>query len=266
MIDPYAKQTLDEEEQKSLRSMLLALQPFLELRKDMPLQYFVSFLMVAVNEGLSLTEYAERAGVSQSVMLRHIFDIGEGDRTMKEGFGLVFRKQDPVDLRTWRVFLTDKGRAVARRMQQAWSKSGAGELKPQDEVSDKRSEDQMTDEDKTNRFMMWDERLTAIGEAVVRAKQQVEWDLRFASVAQRFLDEVAVPAAEQAWINHGGRIDREDWVDAELTDDEWVEATLAHISHEEDGHRSGKVVQDILATLPIEWLEAELERREKAED
>jgi DNA-binding MarR family transcriptional regulator len=71
---------------------------------------------------------------------------------MEEGLGLIFKKQDPMDLRTWRVFLTDKGRAVARRMQLAWSKSGAlnngvSELGSEDEVSDWRSEAEMTDED-----------------------------------------------------------------------------------------------------------------------
>jgi hypothetical protein len=70
MIDPYQKQTLDEEEQKSLRSMLRALQPFRELPHDMPLQYVVTFLWVAVNEGLGVTDYAQRAGVAQSVMTR----------------------------------------------------------------------------------------------------------------------------------------------------------------------------------------------------
>jgi hypothetical protein len=82
MIEPHRKQTLDEEEQKSLRSMLRALQPFRELRQDMPLQYVASFLWVAVNEGLGVTDYAQRAGVAQSVMTRHLLDLGERDRRM----------------------------------------------------------------------------------------------------------------------------------------------------------------------------------------
>jgi hypothetical protein len=81
MIDPYQKQTLDEEEQKSLRSMLRALQPFRELPHDMPLQYVVTFLWVAVNEGLGVTDYAQRAGVAQSVMTR----LGAASRGIVRG-------------------------------------------------------------------------------------------------------------------------------------------------------------------------------------
>lgn len=54
--------------------------PFLAVRPTMPMQYWNTFLMIAADEGLSVIEYARRAGLSQSVMSRHILDIGDKSR------------------------------------------------------------------------------------------------------------------------------------------------------------------------------------------
>jgi DNA-binding MarR family transcriptional regulator len=64
---------------------------------------------------LSVSDYAKVSGISNSVMSRHILDIGDRDRHKKPGFGLVTKRQDPMELRVQRVFLTDKGRIIARR-------------------------------------------------------------------------------------------------------------------------------------------------------
>jgi DNA-binding MarR family transcriptional regulator len=82
----------------------------------MPLQYVTTFLLVALNEGRGVTEYAEMAGVSQSVMSRHLLDIGERDRYMEKGFGLITYRPNPFELRKHEVFLTDKGRALAHEI------------------------------------------------------------------------------------------------------------------------------------------------------
>ena len=107
---------LSEGEQKGVRQLLGALEAFFSLRETMPAQYIRAFLLVAEKEGLGVVDYARRAGVSMSVMSRHLLDIGERNRHMEPGFGLVIKRQDPMNLRRWEVLLTEKGRQVARKM------------------------------------------------------------------------------------------------------------------------------------------------------
>src|SRR5262245_35557529 len=87
------------EELNSLGRALNILEPFRELRRDMPLQYVYTFLLVARNPGKTVMEYAKMAGVSQSVMSRHLLDIGPRNRNMEQGFGLVEYAPSPMDLR-----------------------------------------------------------------------------------------------------------------------------------------------------------------------
>jgi len=85
----------------------------------MPLQYVTAFMLVAVDEGLGVTEYARRADVSQSVMTRHLLDLGASNRHHEAGYGLVQQKPDPLDRRTTRTMLTVKGRALAAKVAHA---------------------------------------------------------------------------------------------------------------------------------------------------
>jgi DNA-binding MarR family transcriptional regulator len=78
----------------------------------MPLQYVTAFLLVATEENLNVTEYAKRAGTSQSLMTRHLMDLGVVNRHHKKGFGLVEAYDDPVDRRNRLVHLTLKGHGV----------------------------------------------------------------------------------------------------------------------------------------------------------
>jgi len=48
---------------------------FQTYRKDMPLQYVVTLLAVALDEGKTVMEYARMQGISPSVMSRHLLDI-----------------------------------------------------------------------------------------------------------------------------------------------------------------------------------------------
>lgn len=110
------KMKLEGTDAKAIRSFLAAIEAFRAIRPTMPLQYVVAFLLVAMEEGLGVSEYAERAGVSMSVMSRHLLDIGERNRHMEEGFGLVTARQNPLELRRNEVFLTNKGRALLRQI------------------------------------------------------------------------------------------------------------------------------------------------------
>lgn len=113
---------LGEGDKRAVKGLLGALEPFKELRGTMPLQYVTAFLMVAQEEGLGVGDYAERAGVSVSVMSRHLLDIGERNRMMEEGFGLVTYRPNPMELRKHEYMLTDKGRALIHRITRHWEK------------------------------------------------------------------------------------------------------------------------------------------------
>ncbi len=65
----------------------------------MPLQYVYLLLTVVVKEGQTVTEYAEKAGVPQTVMTRHLLEIGDRSRDKEKGLGLVTQKADMNDLR-----------------------------------------------------------------------------------------------------------------------------------------------------------------------
>jgi len=110
------RQSLTDEEKRLVKTLLVALDIMRELRGDMPMQYVMTFRLVAEEEGLGITEYAQKAGVAQSVMTRHVLDIGDRDRYRGEGMGLVYKQVDPMEQRKHRVWLTDKGRVIMRRI------------------------------------------------------------------------------------------------------------------------------------------------------
>jgi hypothetical protein len=46
------------------------------VRRTMPIQHAYAFVLVAFEEGRGVSEYAERAGVTQAVMTRILFALG----------------------------------------------------------------------------------------------------------------------------------------------------------------------------------------------
>jgi hypothetical protein len=79
------KSSFNEEERDAARALVAALESFRALRPTMPLQYVYLFLTVVVKEGQTVTEYAEKAGVPQTVMTRHLLEIGDGSRDKEKG-------------------------------------------------------------------------------------------------------------------------------------------------------------------------------------
>lgn len=116
--------TLPTEERLSAGSLYAALSIFKEMRGDMPLQWVITFLLVAMEEGQGVGEYAARAGVSKSVMSRHILDLSVKLRTGEEGMGVLVTRTNPVNLRQHEVHLSPKGRTLAHRILTAWKMSG----------------------------------------------------------------------------------------------------------------------------------------------
>jgi DNA-binding MarR family transcriptional regulator len=109
---PRRRQKLSPEEKEHIRALLAALELFREIRSTMPLQYVIAYLRVALEEGKGVTEYGKEVGVSQAVMSRHLLDIGDRNRYMTEGFGLITKRPDPMELRK----LTEKGEALAHQV------------------------------------------------------------------------------------------------------------------------------------------------------
>jgi DNA-binding MarR family transcriptional regulator len=106
---------------------MLALEPFRHIRPTMPLQYVYTFLQVAVDEGKGVTEYAHQAGVSSTVMTRHLLDIGERNRNREEGFRLVTQARDVNDLRRHNARVTPIGKALINKIVNALKTAPATE-------------------------------------------------------------------------------------------------------------------------------------------
>jgi DNA-binding MarR family transcriptional regulator len=107
------RQSVNAGDKKKLEAWLGGLDRFLAIRHTLPGHYMRAFLLVALEEGLGVTEYVKKSGVSQSVMSRHLSDLGDKDRSGGPGYGLLTIRMDPLNLRRHQVMLTDKGRALA---------------------------------------------------------------------------------------------------------------------------------------------------------
>jgi hypothetical protein len=105
-----------EDEKWLLRELLHCLDVFADVKPTFQLQAMRAFLLVAIEEGLGATEYSRKAGLPQSVMSRHLLDIGERDRYMEPGLGLVDDKVDPMELRKHIKTLTSKGHGLAHKL------------------------------------------------------------------------------------------------------------------------------------------------------
>lgn len=111
-----ARKLLQDDEKAVLKNLMGVLEIFRTYRSTMPMQYVITFLLVALDEGKMPSEYARKLGVSPSVMSRHLLDIGERSRHMTKGFELVTFRPRPENLREHEYTLTDKGRALAHQI------------------------------------------------------------------------------------------------------------------------------------------------------
>ena len=109
---------ISQSDKRAIQTLLWALKPLLNLRGSIPLPYVTIFLMVALNEGKSVSEYARAFGVKdRRVMSRYLGAIGKRARNGGPGLGLVAVKQHPTQSRA-RVLLTAKGRSVVKAILQ----------------------------------------------------------------------------------------------------------------------------------------------------
>jgi DNA-binding MarR family transcriptional regulator len=108
-----------EEEKDAARALLAALEPFRAMRPTIPLQYVHLFLNIVLEEGKSVSEYERDLGTAQTVMSRHLKEIGERARSKQEGLGLVMQKADMNDMRKHLVHVTPLGKSTMHKVKLA---------------------------------------------------------------------------------------------------------------------------------------------------
>lgn len=113
LMDPV-KPSIPEEEIETWEAQLLAIEPWFKLGHGVPpIAYIRAFGLVASKEGLTVAEYAAKAGIAATVMTRNLLDLGDVNRQREAGLGLIVQERDPFDLRKHRARLTPKGRKLS---------------------------------------------------------------------------------------------------------------------------------------------------------
>ncbi|MFN8720561.1 MAG: MarR family winged helix-turn-helix transcriptional regulator [Rhodospirillales bacterium] len=92
------------------------LEAFRRLDPDLPIQYALSFLTIAENEGLSMRDLSERLGIAQSSASRNVAALSEWHSFGKPGHDLVEAREDPRERRRKIITLTRKGEALIREL------------------------------------------------------------------------------------------------------------------------------------------------------
>jgi len=129
---------------------------FRAVRRIMPMQHAYAFLLVALEEGRSVQEYAERAGVTQAIMTRILFALGSRSRGRERGYRLVRQGIDTGDARKHQTFLTAKGNALMREIVRLIRTNRQGAMKlRKSTMAEKSSQDLKCDQ--------WLSRLTEVG-------------------------------------------------------------------------------------------------------
>ncbi|HVJ53623.1 MAG TPA: MarR family transcriptional regulator [Aliidongia sp.] len=89
--------------------MVRVLEEFRRFDPDMPIQYALSFLTIAQNEGLSMGDLAQKLGIAQSSASRNIAALSKWHSFGKAGHDLVEAHEDPRERRRKIVRLTARG-------------------------------------------------------------------------------------------------------------------------------------------------------------
>lgn len=99
-----------------LRSNIQALQAMVkrlrEINSTLSVGALEMFLLVAMNEGASMTELLDKTGTKKPTGSRYLMDLSDKRRDGSRGYGLVSRDPDPSDYRRNQYTLTKKGRDV----------------------------------------------------------------------------------------------------------------------------------------------------------
>jgi DNA-binding MarR family transcriptional regulator len=111
--------TTTDEERSALATLAAALRPFRELSpgtSPIPLSLLLTFLLIAGRENSTVIDLAKDANMTQGAISRQLADLSDVNRYGGTGFGLVEQRVEIHDRRYTRTRLTEKGRAIVRRM------------------------------------------------------------------------------------------------------------------------------------------------------
>lgn len=100
----------------SLDPLVRAIEAFRTLDPDLPIQYALSFLTIARNEGMSIRDLSERLGIAQSSASRNVAALSKWHSFGKAGHDLVHAEEDPRERRRKILSLTPRGRELAERL------------------------------------------------------------------------------------------------------------------------------------------------------
>ena len=102
----------------TIQAILRIIKKFRELDPDIQFSVAQVFLMVAEagDEGVSLTDIADRGNLGLSSVSRHIAALGKINRRHEEGFGLVQTHEDPMERRRRLCSLTPRGKAFLSQL------------------------------------------------------------------------------------------------------------------------------------------------------
>jgi DNA-binding MarR family transcriptional regulator len=115
------KQSVTAEEKAVLLNTMQALDAFINIRETMPIQYVKAFMLVATDEGHNVTWYATKAGITPSLMTRHLADLGTTNRYHDAGFGPIEQYDNVLDRRERLIRLTAKGKGIVGQICEAFA-------------------------------------------------------------------------------------------------------------------------------------------------
>jgi DNA-binding MarR family transcriptional regulator len=110
------KSLLNDDLRASAKALRLALEPFCDLQRRMPIDRVIAFLTVVESEGKTITEYASDAGVSTTVMVNELVRLSSRLIRNQPGPDLLERHRNPRDPRIMGVYVTEKGRALLNKI------------------------------------------------------------------------------------------------------------------------------------------------------
>jgi DNA-binding MarR family transcriptional regulator len=124
MSDNDDSQKISEEERRACAWLFAGVRVFSLARKRMTLSHLTTFINIAIEDGLSVSELAARCGVNDYVVSKHLRDLGAVNRRHGTGLGWVTVVQRVHgDRRERRVILTHRGYAFARKFLRAMDRA-----------------------------------------------------------------------------------------------------------------------------------------------
>lgn len=104
---------LDPEDAKNLKRIPRAYAAFkMTVGRPVSAELFTTFIEIALNEGNTVGDLADRLNVNKTSLSRNLLDLSDKLRTGEEGYGLLMRSPDPTNLRGVLYVLTQRGRAL----------------------------------------------------------------------------------------------------------------------------------------------------------